>query len=194
MSEKLSSVEQHEVGTVVTPETVRVASPEHHEKLKHHHEAQAAHKAEKAREQAKQAAETAAKPLERLEAAAEDSAPVQPLNVNRELKAITLRRELKNIQRKLPASQRVLSRWIHKPTVRIASEVAGKTVTRPSGLLGGGLVAFLGTTGYLILAKNAGLEYNYLVFLVLFVGGYIIGLVLEYVVYLATVSHRQHGD
>lgn len=194
MSERLPPAEQHEVPTIPTPEALQTASPERHEKLKSQHQAETAHRAAKAREQAAHSAEAAAKPLERLEAAAAASKPTQPLNINRELKAITLQRELKNIQRRLPAPQRALSKLIHQPAVRTSSELAGKTMARPSGFLGGSLVAFLGTSSYLYLAKTTGGSYNYFVFLVLFAGGFALGLLLEYLVHLATASRRQHGD
>lgn len=137
--------------------------------------------------------ETQPNPLEALQAAEKASQPTTPRQVNRELKQITLRRELQQIRRKLPLPQRILSQTIHQPAVRIASEAASKTVSRPSGLLGGGLVAFLGTTGYLYLARHIGFTYNYLIFLLLLAGGFILGLTLELLVHVATGSHR-HND
>lgn len=133
-------------------------------------------------------------PLDRLKAAEAAEQPAQPLNINRELKAITLNRELRNIQRKLPAVPRGFSKLVHQPVIRAISEVTDKTISRPSGLLGGSLVAFLGTAGYFYLAKSMGFNYNYLVFLVLFAGGFIIGLGLELLVYLATSSRRHSND
>jgi hypothetical protein len=129
-------------------------------------------------------------PLETLQTAEKASQPITPHQVNRELKQITLRRELQQIRRKLPGPQRVLSKVIHQPVVRVVSETAGKTISRPSGLLGGGLVAFLGTTSYLYLARHLGFTYNYLVFLLLLAGGFILGLALELLVHLATASRR----
>lgn len=125
-------------------------------------------------------------PAEKLRQA--ENVPQDPSSrlVTRELKQITLQRELLHIRRKLPRPQRALSKVVHQPVVRAASEAAGKTVSRPSGLLGGGLVALLGTSGYLYLAHHRGFRYNYLVFLILFAGGFIVGLVLELLVHLAT--------
>jgi hypothetical protein len=131
------------------------------------------------------------KPLEALQAAEKTPQPASHSFINRELKAITLRRELKLIQRKLPAPQRVLSKVIHQPAIRAVSEGAGKTVSRPSGLLGGGITAFIGTSAYLYLAKHLGFEYNYGVFLVLFVGGFLLGIVIEMAIHLATSSKRK---
>jgi hypothetical protein len=80
--------------------------------------------------------------------------------------------------------ERGLSKLIHQPAVRAVSEVGAKTVSRPSGLLGGGLLAFLGSSTYLFMTKYIGFRYNYLVFLLLFVGGFVLGLVLELLVRL----------
>lgn len=130
-------------------------------------------------------------PVEQLEAAEKAQESPAPTHLNRELKSITLRRELQQIRRKESAPQRAISRIIHQPAIRIASEAAGKTISRPSGLLGGGLVALLGTSGYLYYAKHFGFQYNYFVFTALFIGGFAVGLVLELLVWLVT-SPRRH--
>ncbi len=135
-------------------------------------------------------------PLEALQAAekaAQPDAP-SPRFLNRELKLTNLRRELKEIRRSLPLSQRIFSHVIHQPAVRVASEAVGKTLSRPTGLLGGGLVAFLGTTGYLYLARHLGFTYNYLVFLILLAGGFILGLVIEMFIHLTPRFHRNSTD
>lgn len=132
-------------------------------------------------------------PLKVLEASEKAAEPVASTFVNRELKSITLKRELQLIRRKLPAPERTLSKIIHQPTVRVLSENVSQTLSRPSGLLGGGLVAFLGTSSYLYLAKHLGFQYNYVVFLILFAGGFVLGLVLELLVHWATAS-RRHTD
>jgi len=137
-------------------------------------------------------AETRPNPLEALAAAEKASEPATPRQINRELKQITLRRELQTIRRQLGAPQRALSRVVHQPAVRVVSEAAGNTVSRPSGLLGGSLVAFFGTSGYLYLAKHIGFTYNYFVFFLLLAGGFAIGLALEFMVHLATASRRRH--
>lgn len=149
-------------------------------------------KLQKARNEVKRAGaeQTTAIEREHLNAAEKPSQP--PINsyVDQELKAITLRRELNLIRRKLPAPQRALSKVIHQPAVRAVSEGAGRTVSRPSGLLGGGITALLGTSAYLYLANHIGFRYNYGVFLVLFAGGFLLGLIIELAVKLARGKHR----
>lgn len=97
---------------------------------------------------------------------------------------------MRAIRRKLPTPQRALSQVIHQPVVRAVSEGAGRTVSRPSGLLGGGITAFTGTTLYLYLAHHIGFSYNYGVFVLLFAGGFILGLVIELLVNLV-LSRRK---
>ena len=105
----------------------------------------------------------------------------EPANrpINKELLKITFNKEMRHIRRKLSSLDKVGSKVIHQPLVRSVSEVSSKTITRPSGLLGGGIVAFLGTGTYLYYTKHIGLKYNYMIFLVLLVAGFIIGLLLE---------------
>lgn len=185
------------------------ANPEHHEQavFDPEHLLPTAEQAEPLRpgeadpaqklEQARGAAERSASqkdPLRQLEAAEKAAQPSQPTHVDRELKDITLRRELQQLRRRESAPERALSRVIHQPAVRAVSEAAGKTVSRPSGLLGGGLVAFAGTTAYLYFAQHMGFRYNYVVFAALFAGGFVLGLILELLVWLASRSrHRATG-
>lgn len=129
-------------------------------------------------------------PLEQHNEAEKAAQSAGPTHVNSELKSMTLQRELRRVQRQLPSPQRVLSRVMHQKVVRVASEAAGKSVSRPSGLLGGGITAFLGTTSYLYFAHHIGLAYNYSVFLVLFFGGFALGLILELLVHAFTRQRR----
>ena len=114
---------------------------------------------------------------EAVEAAKTAGVPAPPPNTF--LRKQTLKRELATIQRKESTPDRALSKIIHNPLVSSVSEVTGKTISRPSGLLGGGIVAFLGTGGYLYLAKHIGFVYQPAVFLLLLAAGFALGLLLE---------------
>lgn len=131
-------------------------------------------------------------PLDKLEQERKDSLKPRMGNINQDLKRLTLQRELTHIRRQLSAPKQTLSKVIHQPVVRVVSEVSGKTVSRPSGLLGGGILALIGTTGYLWLAKNQGFEYNSAVFLALFGAGFMLGLALEIIVW-ALLKPRQRA-
>ena len=120
-------------------------------------------------------------PIEAGTSTTETPAPPKPTYVNKELKSAALRRSLQHIQHDLPAGKRLLSKVIHQPVVRRVSAATGQTVARPSGVLGGGICAFLGTLLYLYLAKHLGFTYNYLLFILFFIGGFAVGLVIEFV-------------
>lgn len=130
--------------------------------------------------------------IEEQESQAAETA--RPSHVNSELKSITLRRELQQIRRSLPTGDRAFSKVIHQPVVRVVSEAASASISRPSGLLGGGLMAFIGSLGYLYITKHVGMQYNYFVFTVLFVLGFAVGLVLELIVWGLTSRHRHAAD
>ena len=91
---------------------------------------------------------------------------------------------IRRIRENLSPVDRAGSHFIHLPFIRTISEVSSKSLTRPSGLLGGGLVALLGTSAYLYYTKHIGLKYNYSIFLFLLIGGFILGLVIEALVRL----------
>lgn len=129
-------------------------------------------------------------PLDKLDASEKAAHEPAPQPVNRELKNITLGRELKQIRRQLKTPDRALSRVIHQPVVRAISETSAKTVARSSGLLGGAVTAFIGSTSYLWFARHIGLQYNYLLFLLFFVGGFILGLAIELAVWALTHNRR----
>lgn len=103
----------------------------------------------------------------------------QPIYIDRAMKKVSLNNELKLIRSKLSTSQRLLSKSVHQPTIRRVSDVAAHTVTRPIGLLGGGILAFCGSLIYLLFSKYVGIKYNYLIFIMLFVLGYAIATAIE---------------
>lgn len=138
--------------------------------------------------------ETQVNPLDKLQAAEKASEPQAPAHVNQDLAQATLQRELTHIRRHLSAPQKRLSKIIHRPVVSKVSEVSGKTIGRPSGMLGGGILAFVGCLSYLYLANHQGFRYNYGVFLVLFIGGFVLGVVLEMVVWTVMHSRRRTSN
>ncbi len=148
---------------------------------------------EKARVQVRETArtETRDNPLEQLQASEEAAKPAAPAHLTPELRAATLNRELKTIRSRLNLPQRTLSRIIHQRMVRTVSEPVGKTVNRPSGLLGGGIVAFAGSAAYLYLSRQSGIHYNYFVFLGLLAAGFLAGMALELLAYVLVRGRRR---
>jgi len=154
----------------------RQAHHEHAENIEHIR-AKAEHEAERAHKTSEQLKEPSKAETD------------QPMLVNRELKQMAYRRTLKRARSHLPAPARAFSKVIHHPAVEAVSEVAGATVARPSGVLAGGITAFLGSSLFLWIARHYGYEYNFLLFAALFVGGFMIGLIIELI--LRLVSSRR---
>lgn len=102
-----------------------------------------------------------------------------PMAITKEIKAKAYRKTLAEAQRRLPKTERTFSKIIHQPMVESISEVGSKTVARPSGILGGGICAFLGTSVLFYMSKHYGYQFNFLIFLLLFVGGFSFGMILE---------------
>ena len=176
MSEKLNhpSPEHHKA----TPEH---ESREQAERLKHIHE-----KGEKAENEARNNIEAIQKSIEESAVSGKEYSTAEketPQNtvygVNKELKSTAYKRVLKKTQSQLSTPEKTLSKVIHNPIVEKTSDVAAKTVARPSGILFGGIGAFIGTLILLYISKRSGFTYNYLVFVLLFIACYILGVIIE---------------
>src|SRR5579864_1500739 len=177
MSELLSSKPEHQ------------KSPERAEQPSEHIESH--HKHEKPREQVEKASDSKLgeirRNVERLSHKASDELPktehtepaFTPTGIGKDLKNQALFRTLKNVRQHLSLPDRTLSKVVHQPVVDAASELGSKTIARSSGVLGGGVCAFLGSLLYLYLAKHNGFHYNYLLFLLFFIGGFAAGLSIE---------------
>lgn len=177
MSEKVSHSHEHHT----SPETVEAS----------HERSEAKHEHEKPAERLEKAQETSIESIrdtikhEALKAADEVPHPIRqephdsPTSIGKDLKDQALYRTLKNLRHHLSPADRSLSRIVHQPVVDAASELGSKTVARPSGILSGGICAFVGSLTFLYLAKHDGYRYNYLLFFIFFVGGFAIGLVIE---------------
>lgn len=120
----------------------------------------------------------------------EEKEPNRPVLINKELRNVTYKRTLKRTQSKLPTAQKALSKIIHQPLVESVSDATSKTVARPSGVFMGGLFAFLGSSVFLWVSKHYGYEYNFFIFMMFFIGGFFIGLLVELGLNLANKRSR----
>jgi len=109
-----------------------------------------------------------------------DQRPAQssPL-VNKDLKDLKYKRTLQSVRKDLSVPERAFSKVVHNPGIERASEAAGKTIARPSGVLAGGFSALLGGSIYLYITKHYGYSYNFLFFILLFAAGFMFGLLVE---------------
>ncbi len=181
--------------------TERIHKTAHHESAEHVH-ANPDHKAhgEKPLKQKaewlkqKQQAQNLEHLLEKAEAHAEasetlaveshDTRPDESLlGLQQSLKSSAYHHTLLRIQQHLPSYTRQFSRVTHNKTVEAISSASAQTIARPSGILGGSLCAFIGNLTLLYYAKHYGFSFNYAMFIILFAGGYLIGVFIELVVW-----------
>ncbi len=100
----------------------------------------------------------------------------------------TLRTFLGQIRHHMSGTDQAFSKFIHKPSVNTISEAGGKTLFRPSGIMAGGLFALVGSGYYFYAVKQTGFGYNFTLAVLLFVGGFAVGLLVESI--LKLVSKR----
>jgi hypothetical protein len=117
----------------------------------------------------------------------DDNQPV--LGVQKALKMDAYTRSMQKVRSNLSAPERTLSNIVHHKMVEPVSEFSSKTVARPSGILGGGIVAFVGSGVVLFLARHYGFQYNFTTFLLLLVCGFTAGIAVEY---FLRFLHRKH--
>ena len=121
----------------------------------------------------------------REETTVDKAIPPQTSNhlVGKDLKEESLRRSLQRTRKQLAVGDKVLSKAIHQPVVNLISKVGESTIARPTGILTGSLVALIGSSYVLYMAKHYGFVYNYWIIFILFGGGYVIGLVIELLIF-----------
>jgi hypothetical protein len=99
--------------------------------------------------------------------------------INHELKDLAYRRTMSRVRTQLSSPEKLFSKMVHAPVIDEVSDFAATTIARPSGILGGSVFALLGSAFVLYLAKHYGFEYNFLLFGLLFSGGFVIGILIE---------------
>ncbi len=112
----------------------------------------------------------------------------QPSIISAENSRYIGKQKILSIQKKLNPKDRAISKVINNNLVEAFSETASKTVARPSGFLGGAILAFIGSLAYLVFVKYVGINYNYLLFFVFFISGFVLGLIIELIVRLVHKS------
>jgi hypothetical protein len=178
MSEKLPFQDQQEISKSAHYE--HLSEPEarnakaelaavHHEKTK-----------QQQLEQARSAIESQAEVIQPVLETQTEASKTQAQNyISPDLRSMTAERALQRVRKNMSTLDRVASVVIHTKPVRVLSDASARTIARPFPLLLGGLLAFIGTTSYLWFARHIGIEYNYLVWALLFLAGFGIGLAID---------------
>ena len=90
-----------------------------------------------------------------------------------------VKQTMQDIQYNLSVADKTMSHIIHQPIIDQSSEVLNKTIFRSSGVLGGSILAFLGSLMYIIFVIYTGITYNFELFFIFLIAGFILGLVSE---------------
>lgn len=105
-------------------------------------------------------------------------------SVHRNTKKQTYTATMKRVESKLPAYQRTFSRVINNDAVDKVSNVAGRTIARPSGIAGAGIFAFLALGVVSYVANRYGFTTSGSEFIVFIAVGWAAGLLAEGIVKL----------
>lgn len=100
-------------------------------------------------------------------------------------KKLAFKQTMKHTQAELKPASRVFSKVIHQPVIEKASDIAAKTVFRPSITLGAALGAFLGGTMFYGFARYYGFDLSGTEFIFSAIVGAVVGLVWEFGGYFA---------
>lgn len=103
----------------------------------------------------------------------------QPVYNQKQLKTEAFDKTMQRVQSQLSPVERQFSKVIHNKTIEKLSTAGSKTIARPSGILGGGLLALLGSSFVLYYAQHLGFTYNYSLLVLLYAVGFAIGIAAE---------------
>lgn len=122
----------------------------------------------------------------------EDKSPVNTSTIylTKDLKNIAFKRVIKDVQLHLNAPEKIFSNFVHRPSIETISDKSAQTLARPSGLLSGGLFALVGTILLLYMSRRYGFEYNYFIFILLLVTGFLFGIIVEAVINIVLKKHQ----
>ncbi len=125
------------------------------------------------------------KQLFETDQATDDDISIKNSLIPQEVAKFQAKQNLKNVRKDLGTTDRIISKIIHSPVLDKLSEKSSSSVARPSGILGGSILAFLGSLSYLIFVKYVGITYNYLFFFGFFIIGFIVGIFIEFILKLS---------
>jgi hypothetical protein len=111
----------------------------------------------------------------------------QPLPVDhyitKHMKAELYEDTLVRVRKHLTYTQQRFSKFIHQPTIEAVSEISAKSIARPSGLLGGSLVALIGSLTIVIIARHIGFVVPNSIIIILFLIGFGVGIIIEFIMH-----------
>lgn len=99
---------------------------------------------------------------------------------SQEYRDIAFKQFMVKVRKHLSGPEKTASKLFHQPMVEKASEIGGKTIARPSGVLAGSIFSFIVSIATFYFAKRNNYDMTYSVFIVSFIGGFIFGVVAEF--------------
>jgi len=114
-----------------------------------------------------------------------------PLIASLQLKTASWTRQMTRTRKRLNPIDRTASKIIHSPIIDKPSKFIGKTIARPQGMLWGSVAAFIGTSALLWATNHYGYEFNYLLVVLLFLGGSLLGTAIEGLTYAFRKNREQ---
>lgn len=123
-------------------------------------------------------------------AATDQTQPTLPRVLSKAEVRQAMRTYLGQVRHHMNGIDKAFSEFIHNPGVDAMSELTGKTLIRPSGILLGGLATLAGSAWYLYATNHTGYHYNFVFAFLLFVGGFILGIFVEMLYKLFTKGRK----
>lgn len=151
-----------------------------HEKHESSHKAHARH--EREHTEARRTVEKEAISGKELAPKRQEGHSQKQLHTRAEEKVHSFNTTMHHVRQHMKKRDRAFSKVIHHPVVEKVSEVTGKTVGRPSGILGATIAAFVGLLSVYGIAKFAGFALSGSEMPLLLVIGFSVGLLLEWCV------------
>ena len=106
--------------------------------------------------------------------------------INKKQREKSFKQTMVQVQKELPASNRVFSKVIHNNIVEKTSDVIGNTVSRPNAVFAGAFVAFILTILTYSIAKTMGYPLSGFETIAAFIIGWVIGISYDYLRILIT--------
>lgn len=116
----------------------------------------------------------------------------RPHHITKQDKAHGFNTLMHHTRQRLNKPEQAFSAIIHHPFIERTSELAGKTIARPSGLLGAALAAGIGILFVYVVAKRTGFTLSGSEAPLLLGAGFVAGLLVEWAVKATSSVFKRH--
>lgn len=124
--------------------------------------------------------ETAISAAEYSSTSGEDNAPTRPITTTKRDKQRSFETTMHHARKNMRVLDRTFSKVIHQRVVEKTSDALGKSIARPSGLLGASIASFIGLLLIFGVAKYTGFELSGSEMPLLLLVGLVSGLLIEW--------------